>query len=244
MGAKISISTKCCCTTSLQLGEIPSFLEHQKNLRLIDLSNNRLSGKFPTWLLANNPELKVLQLQNNLFTIFQMPTIVHNLQFLDFSVNDISGLLPDNIGHALPNLVRMNGSNNGFQGHLPSSMGEMVNITFLDLSYNNFSRNLPRSFVMGCFSLKHLKLSHNKFSGHFLPRETSFTSMEELRMDSNLFTGKIGVGLLSSNTTLSILDMSNNFLTGNIPSWMANLSSLNMFSISNTFLEGTIPPSL
>ncbi|XP_020866562.1 receptor-like protein 12 isoform X3 [Arabidopsis lyrata subsp. lyrata] len=226
------------------LEKIPSFLEHQKNLRLIDLSNNRLSGKFPTWMLANNPELKVLQLQNNLFTIFQMPTIVHNLQFLDFSVNDISGLLPDNIGHALPNLVRMNGSNNGFQGHLPSSMGEMVNITFLDLSYNNFSGNLPRSFVMGCFSLKHLKLSHNKFSGHFLPRETSFTSMEELRMDSNLFTGKIGVGLLSSNTTLSILDMSNNFLTGNIPSWMANLSSLNMFSISNNFLEGTIPPSL
>ncbi|KAG7585608.1 Leucine-rich repeat [Arabidopsis thaliana x Arabidopsis arenosa] len=226
------------------LEKIPSFLEHQKNLRLIDLSNNRLSGKFPTWLLANNPELKVLQLQNNLFTIFDMPTIVHNLEFLDFSVNDISGLLPDNIGHALPNLVRMNGSNNGFQGHLPSSMGEMVNVTFLDLSYNNFSGNLPRSFVMGCFSLKHLKLSHNKFNGHFLPRETSFTSLEELRIDSNLFTGKIGVGLLSSNTTLSILDMSNNFLTGDIPSWMANLSSLNMLSISNNFLEGTIPPSL
>ncbi|CAD5315544.1 unnamed protein product [Arabidopsis thaliana] len=227
------------------LEKIPSFLEYQKNLRLVDLSNNRLSGNLPTWLLANNPELKVLQLQDNLFTIFQMPaTIVHELQFLDFSVNDISGLLPDNIGYALPNLLRMNGSRNGFQGHLPSSMGEMVNITSLDLSYNNFSGKLPRRFVTGCFSLKHLKLSHNNFSGHFLPRETSFTSLEELRVDSNSFTGKIGVGLLSSNTTLSVLDMSNNFLTGDIPSWMSNLSGLTILSISNNFLEGTIPPSL
>ncbi|XP_019093282.1 PREDICTED: probable LRR receptor-like serine/threonine-protein kinase At4g36180 [Camelina sativa] len=226
------------------LEKIPFFLLYQKNLRLIDLSRNRLSGNVPTWLLANNPTLEVLQLQKNLFTIFQMPTIVHNLQFLDFSVNHISGPFPDHIGHALPHLVRMNGSNNGFQGHIPSSMGEMVNITFLDLSYNNFSGNLPRSFVTGCFSLQHLKLSHNKFSGHFLPRGTSFTSLEELRIDSNLFTGKIGVGLLSSNTTLSVLDMSNNFFTGDIPGWMSNLSRLTILSISNNFLEGTIPTSL
>ncbi|ESQ46467.1 hypothetical protein EUTSA_v10000563mg [Eutrema salsugineum] len=226
------------------LEEIPSFLLYQKNLRLVDLSNNRLSGEIPTWLLVNNSKLEVLQLQNNAFTIFQMPTIVHNLQFLDFSANDINGLFPDNIGHALPNLVRMNGSNNGFQGNFPSSMGEMVNITFLDLSYNNFSGKLPRSFVTGCFSLENLKLSHNKFSGRFLSRGTSFTSLEELRMDSNLFTGKIGVGLFSSHTSLSLLDMSNNFLTGGIPSWISKFSSLDTLSMSNNFLEGAIPPFL
>ncbi|KAL1193299.1 Receptor-like protein 8 [Cardamine amara subsp. amara] len=226
------------------LEKIPSFLVYQKNLRLIDLSSNKLSGNIPIWLLANNPELEVLQLQNNVFTNFQRPTILHKLQFLDFSANDITGLFPDNIGRALPNLVRMNGANNGFQGNFPSSMGEMVNITFLDLSYNNFSGKLPRSFVRGCFSLKHLKLSHNKLSGLFLPRGTSFTSLEELRMDSNLFTGKIGVGLLSSNNTLSILDMSNNYLVGAIPSWISNLSSLNYLLISKNFLEGTLPPSL
>ncbi|XP_023640242.1 leucine-rich repeat receptor-like serine/threonine-protein kinase BAM3 [Capsella rubella] len=226
------------------LEKIPSFLVYQKSLRLIDLSNNRLSGNMPTWLLVNNPELEVLQLQNNVFTIFQMPTVVHNLQFLDFSTNSITGLFPDNIGRALPNLVRMNGSNNGFQGNLPSSTGEMVNITFLDLSYNNFSGDLPRNFLMGCLSLKQLKLSHNKFGGLFLPRETSFTSLEELRMDSNLFRGEIGVGLLSSKRTLSTLDMSNNHLVGAIPSWISNLSTLSTLLISNNLLEGTTPTSL
>ena len=79
------------------LEKIPSFLVYQKNLRLIDLSNNRLSGNIPTWILENNLELQVLRLQNNSFTNFRMPTIVHSLQVLDFSSNDIR-LFPDNIG--------------------------------------------------------------------------------------------------------------------------------------------------
>ncbi|KAJ4902961.1 receptor like protein 21 [Raphanus sativus] len=229
---------------SCSLEKIPTFLVYQKNLRLVDLSSNRLSGNSPTWLLANNTKLEVLLLQNNSFNIFQMPTIVHNLQFLDFSTNDIGGLFPDNIGLWLPCLVHMNASNNGLQGGFPSSMGEMKNISFLDLSYNNFSGKLPGSFLTGCSELKYLKLSHNKFSGHFLPIETSFTSLEVLRIDNNLFTGKIGVGLLSSTAYLSMLDMSHNFFTGAIPSWISKFPFLGFLLLSNNFLQGTIPPSL
>ncbi|CAN7041011.1 unnamed protein product [Brassica rapa subsp. trilocularis] len=50
------------------LEKIPNFLMYQKKLRVLDLSSNRISGNIPTWLLANNPELEVLQLQNNSFT--------------------------------------------------------------------------------------------------------------------------------------------------------------------------------
>ncbi|KAL1216779.1 Receptor-like protein 14 [Cardamine amara subsp. amara] len=95
------------------LEKIPNFFVYQKNLRLVDLSNNRLSGDIPTWLLGNNPELEFLDLKNNSFTIFQMHTLVHKLhkfQVLDISANDIGGVLPDNLGHMLPNLVHMNGS--------------------------------------------------------------------------------------------------------------------------------------
>ncbi|XP_023639378.1 probable LRR receptor-like serine/threonine-protein kinase At4g36180 isoform X1 [Capsella rubella] len=227
---------------SCSLEKIPSFLAYQKNLRLVDLSSNKLSGNIPSWLLENNPELEVLQLQDNSFTTFQMPTTVHTLQVLDFSANNI-GKFPDNMDHALPNLVRLNGSNNGFQGYFPSSIGEMVNISFLDLSYNNFYGKLPRNFVTGCVSLIFLKLSHNKFSGAVLPLETNFPSLDVLRMDNNLFTGKIGGGLLSS-TFLRILDMSNNGLSGAIPRWLFEFHYLDFLLLSNNFLEGTIPPSL
>lgn len=226
------------------LEKIPSFLMYQKSLRQVDLSSNRLSGNLPTWLLVNNPKLEVLRLQNNSFTVFQMPTIVHSLRVLDFSANDIGGVLLDNIGHTLPNLVHMNGSNNELHGPLLSSMGEMRNLYFLDLSSNNLSGTLPKSFFRGCFSLNILKLSRNKFSGDFLPRGTNFPSLNVLRMDNNLFTGKIGVGLLSSNNTLSILDVSSNFLTGAIPSWISELYALEILLISNNFLQGVIPPSL
>ncbi|WZZ38509.1 hypothetical protein YC2023_034768 [Brassica napus] len=228
---------------SCSLEKIPSFLVYQKNLRLVDLSSNKLSGHIPTWLLANNSELEVLQLKNNLFTIFQMPTIVHTLQVLDFSANQIGGMFPNNIGHALPEMVEMNGSYNGFEGAFPPSMGEMKNISFLDLSYNNFSGKLPRSILTSCFSLKYLMLSHNKFSGQFLPRGTNFTSLRVLRIENNLYKGEIGVGLLRS-TRLEFLDMSNNFLKGAIPSWISKLSNLELLFLSNNFLEGTIPPSL
>ncbi|KAG7568096.1 Leucine-rich repeat [Arabidopsis thaliana x Arabidopsis arenosa] len=228
---------------SCNLENIPSFLMYQKNLHLVDLSRNRLSGDIPTWLLANNSELKVLQLQEYSFTIFQIPSKVHNLQFLDFSANHIGGVFTNNIGRALPNLVEMNGSYNGFQGQLPSSIGEMKNLSLLDLSYNNFSKKLPRSVLTGCFSLKYLMLSHNKFTGNCLPRGTRFTSLLKLTIHNNLFTGKIGVGLLGS-TRLSFLDMSNNRLTGAIPSWLSMLSVLEHLLLSNNLLEGTIPPSL
>ncbi|KAG2334031.1 hypothetical protein Bca52824_005211 [Brassica carinata] len=228
---------------SCSLEKIPSFLVYQKNLRLVDLSSNKLSGHIPTWLLANNSELEVLQLKNNLFTIFQMPTIVHTLQVLDFSANQIGGMFPNNIGHALPEMVEMNGSYNGFEGAFPPSMGEMKNISFLDLSYNNFSGKLPRSILTSCFSLKYLMLSHNKFSGQFLPRGTNFTSLRVLRIENNLYKGEIGVGLLRS-IRLEFLDMSNNFLKGAIPSWISKLSNLELLFLSNNFLEGTIPPSL
>ncbi|KAG7651654.1 Leucine-rich repeat [Arabidopsis thaliana x Arabidopsis arenosa] len=226
------------------LGKIPNFLVYQTNLRLVDLSSNRLSGDIPTWLLENNPELKVLQLKNNSFTTFQIPTIVHKLQVLDFSANDITGVLPDNIGHVLPRLLLMNGSDNGFQGNLPSSMGEMNDISFLDLSYNNFSGELPRSLLTGCFSLVNLQLSHNSFSGPILPIQTRLTSLIVLRMHNNLFTGEIGVGFRTL-VNLSIFDASNNRLTGLISSSIPPDSSyLMMLLLSNNLLEGTLPPSL
>ncbi|CAH8359173.1 unnamed protein product [Eruca vesicaria subsp. sativa] len=229
---------------SCGLKKIPNFLMYQKKLLLLDLSSNRIPGTIPSWLLANNPELEVLQLQSNSFAVFQIPTIVHKLQFLDFSANNINGVvLPDGFGHVLSNLIHMNGSHNSFQGKFPSSIGEMKNISFLDLSHNNLSGEIPRSLFTGCYSLQILHLSHNKFTGHVLPRQTNLTSLVVLRMDNNLFTGEIGEGFLTL-VNLSVLDISNNLLSGSVPSLIPNSSDMFMLLLSNNLLEGTLPSSL
>ncbi|XP_056846687.1 receptor-like protein 15 [Raphanus sativus] len=228
---------------SCNLENVPYFLLHQKVLRQVDLSHNKLSGNFPSWLMENNTELKVLTLQNNNFTSFQLPKSAHDLLMLDVSVNCFSHLFPENIGLVLPHLASLNISNNMFQGNLPSSLGIMKSLQFLDISHNSFRGKLQRSFVEGCYSMRILKLSHNKLSGEILPSSTNFTSIWELSMDNNLFTGNIVHGLRKLEHLL-LLDISNNNLTGVIPSWIGELSSLNAILLSNNLLEGEIPASL
>ncbi|RID75043.1 hypothetical protein BRARA_B02112 [Brassica rapa] len=227
---------------SCNLDKVPQFLLHQKDLRHVDLSDNNISGNFPSWLLENNTKLKVLLLQNNSFTSFQLPKSPHHLLFMDVSVNKFNHL-PENIGWILPHLRYMNISNNGFQGTLPSSLGNMKNTEYMDLSRNSFRGELPRSFINGCDSMAILKLSHNKLTGEIFQEPPNFTNILGLFMDNNLFTGKIGQGLQSLRN-LSLLDISNNNLTGVVPSWIGELPSLTALLIANNLLEGNIPTSL
>ncbi|KAG7586990.1 Leucine-rich repeat [Arabidopsis thaliana x Arabidopsis arenosa] len=228
---------------SCNLEKVPHFLLHQTDLRQVDLSENKISGKFPSWLLENNKKLEVLLLQNNSLTTFHLPKSSHNLLFLNASVNAFNHLFPENIGWILPSLRYMNLANNGFQGNLPSSVGNMEEIEYLDLSHNNFQGKVPRSVARGCYSMTTLKLSHNKLSGEIFPESVHFTDITTLSMDNNQFTGKIGRGLRSLEY-LYMLDISNNNLTGVIPSWFDELPSLSALLLSNNLLEGEIPISL
>ncbi|KAL0801789.1 hypothetical protein Bca101_056965 [Brassica carinata] len=228
---------------SCNLVKIPCFLLYQKDLSRIDISDNKMSGDFPHWLLVNNTKLEVLFLQNNSFTSFQLQGSAHNLHFLDVSANDFNHLFPENIGWILPHLRYLKLANNGFHGYLPSSLGNMKDILYLDVSHNSFHGNLPRSFLTSCYFMGFLTLSHNKLSGEVFPETVNFPIIRELSMDNNLFTGKIGKGLRSMEG-LELLDISNNNLTGVIPSWIGELTDLDALLLSNNSLEGEIPISL
>ncbi|XP_018444408.1 receptor-like protein 15 [Raphanus sativus] len=228
---------------SCNLFKVPNFLLNQRSLSIIDLSDNRIYGVFPYWLLANNTKLKVLSLKNNSLTSFQLPESAHNLGFLDVSANDFNHLLPEDIGWVLPHLMYINIANNGFHGYLPSSLGNMKEISYLNLAQNSFHGKLPRSFEMGCYSMGILILSHNKLSGEVFPESVNFTGILELYMDNNLFTGKIGQGLRNFKN-LQLLDISNNNLTGVVPSWIGEFTSLRVLLLSKALLEGEVPISL
>ncbi|XP_024013592.1 probable LRR receptor-like serine/threonine-protein kinase At4g36180 isoform X3 [Eutrema salsugineum] len=228
---------------SCNLEIVPRFLLQQKGLNYVDLSDNKISENFPFWLLANNTELEVLLLKNNILTSFQLPESAHDLRSLDVSVNEFNHMFPENIGLILPHLRYMNISKNGFQGNLPSSLGNMSRIDTLDVSHNSFQGKLPRSLVKGCYNLAYLKLSHNKLSGEVFPESAELYDLRWLYMDNNQFTGNIGQGL-QNLTFLHILDISNNNLTGVIPSWVGELPRLYAILLSNNSLEGEIPTSL
>ncbi|XP_013617260.1 PREDICTED: LRR receptor-like serine/threonine-protein kinase GSO2 [Brassica oleracea var. oleracea] len=215
-----------------------------QGLREVDLSNNKISGNFPTWLKENNNELQVLRLQNNYLTSFQLPNSTHGLGFLDVSVNKFNHLFPENIGWILPQLSIMNISGNGFQGNLPFSLSNMTEILYLDISHNNFQGKIPRGFLKECYFIGSLKLSHNRFSGEVFPEEVpAFSGISELFMDNNQFTGNIGKGL-GNLQYLLVLDISNSSLLGVIPNCIGQLPQLTALLLSNNSLEGNIPTSL
>ncbi|KAL0800993.1 hypothetical protein Bca101_056169 [Brassica carinata] len=228
---------------SCNLEKVPHFLLHQKDLRHVDLSDNKITGSFPSWLLANNTKLENLLLQNNSFTSFQLPKSAHKLLFLNISDNEFTHIFPENIGWTLPHLKYMNLANNGFQGNVPSSLGNIKSIEYMDISHNSFSGKLPQSFGKGCYSLGVLKMSHNKLSGDVFPESWNFSFVNVLYMDNNQFTGKIGQGLRNMRS-LVLLDISNNNLTGVIPNWFDEIPYIGALLVSNNLLEGEIPISL
>ncbi|RID48889.1 hypothetical protein BRARA_I05364 [Brassica rapa] len=213
------------------------FLLQQHDLCFVDLSYNNLTGTFPAWLLKNNTHLQTILLSGNSFTKLQLPTLVHGLQVLDISSNMIFGSVQEDIGIVFPNLRYMNFSSNHFQGTIPSSIGEMKSLQVLDMSSNGLHGQLPKPFLVGCYSLKVLKLSNNQLQGGIFPNHANLTGLVGLYLDGNSFTGSLEMGLLKSKK-LTLLDISDNMLSGMLPLWIGRMSSLAYLYMSGNQLKG------
>ncbi|KAG2322156.1 hypothetical protein Bca52824_015369 [Brassica carinata] len=222
------------------LSELKVFKLDSQSNSLQVVSDTSWKPKFQ----LNVIELRSCNLEkNNSFTSFQLPKSAHKLLFLNISDNEFTHIFPENIGWTLPHLKYMNLANNGFQGNVPSSLGNIKSIEYMDISHNSFSGKLPQSFGKGCYSLGVLKMSHNKLSGDVFPESWNFSFVNVLYMDNNQFTGKIGQGLRNMRS-LVLLDISNNNLTGVIPNWFDEIPYIGALLVSNNLLEGEIPISL
>jgi Leucine-rich repeat (LRR) protein len=164
------------------LAIMPSFLLHQHALQSLDLSDNNISGYFPSWLIDNNVNLSLLVLRGNSFTGPFLPSKVHtNLMWLEVSYNRLSKL-PMDINTTLPNLMYLTLSANYFKGIFPSAFTYMHSLQYLDLSYNNFSDYIGAAFVGSMSNITALKLSGNHFYGSF-PQDILLPSILHLLVE-------------------------------------------------------------
>ncbi|XP_050289661.1 receptor-like protein 8 [Quercus robur] len=234
------------CDLNKLSSNIPKFLFYQQELELVDISHNRLKGSFPVWLIENNTRLQLLNLRDNYFGgQFHLP-IAHcnNLSWLDFSYNNFNGQLQETIGKVIPNLQYLNISQNHFEGFLPSSIGDMSNLEKLDLSNNNFSGEVPMKLVANCTSMAVLKLSYNKFHGEIFSKGFRYfnSSLRILELKNNQLTGTLPTVVPAVGSRLGLLDISDNGFSGLIPRWLAgNLRYAWSADMSNNFFEGPIP---
>ncbi|KAK3423923.1 hypothetical protein EUGRSUZ_F00663 [Eucalyptus grandis] len=100
--------------------KIPSLICNATEVKIIDLSNNSLTGSLPQCL--TNFYRSIIRILTNLTTI-------------DLLCNSFQGNIPKVIGH-LHSLIGLNLSRNHLTGSIPSTLGNLTNLEWLDLSLN------------------------------------------------------------------------------------------------------------
>ncbi|KAK3423636.1 hypothetical protein EUGRSUZ_F00516, partial [Eucalyptus grandis] len=273
-------------SSSYFVGIIPSEISRLSELVSLDLSSNnifdtysssslRLKNSIFSMLVHNLTALRKLVLDEvdmsmvspksfaNLFT-GHIPSSMWNLNQLQtllidensFSGNAFTGDIPFSICQ-LSSLKYLYLYDNNFSGNMPSCFGNMTNLKSLDLSNNSLQGPLPRSLVR-CVNLSELSLGHNEFSDIF-PHWLEAPYLHNLDLQSNKFHE------IFSNTSLYVLDLSNNKfggpipvpslvtfyysiasnkMTGKIPSLICNFTKLEIINLSNNTLTGSLPQCL
>ncbi|KAG9441197.1 hypothetical protein H6P81_017051 [Aristolochia fimbriata] len=220
-------------------GEISS-IKDMKNLVVLDLAYNKLSGVIPIWGTFGEqylPYLRILSLRSNMIHGY-IPSQISQLsylQFLDLSYNMLSGAIPT----SFENFTAMMSVHDEPYGDLPFRCGKVKCELMADYVWMNLKGvELENSGNLGF--MKHINLSSNNLSGDIPEELTHLLGRHSLNLSSNSLKEGIPkkIGELKK---LESLDLSKNKLSGEIPSSISNLNFLSKLNLSYNNLSGPIP---
>ena len=253
-------------------GPIPPELGDLSNLEALALFKNNLRGTIPSDL-ANLNNLGWLLLWGNQLdgTIPSELGRLTNLLWLYLSDNRLSGRIPSELGN-LTELTSLALSGNRLSGAIPPELGNLINLEGLSLWGNELSGAVPPE-LENLSGLTQLYLSDNRIGG-CLPeiwRDIEETDLDDVGLQFcsdrevlvALYEATDGDKWLENRNWLSNrpigdwygviaddsgrvieLNLSENELSGSIPSELGNLSKLEWLVLSQNSLNGTIPSEL
>ncbi|XP_022714695.1 tyrosine-sulfated glycopeptide receptor 1-like [Durio zibethinus] len=135
----------------------------------------------------------------------------------------------------------------GLSGHLSPSLLNLTHLTHLNLSHNRFTGSLPTGFFTSLNQLQVLDLSYNILYGElpldfFADGNNNLSPIQTVDLSSNHFSGTIqSNSFLQAAQNLIIFNVSNNTLTGQVPSSICLNTSLTVLDLSYNKLNGEIP---
>ncbi|GAU18478.1 hypothetical protein TSUD_366610 [Trifolium subterraneum] len=257
------------------------------NVNVFRISGNNLSGSLSPLICSNMSEqgnLKMLDVSNNLLS-GGLPDCWVNWKSLIHVVlggNNLTGLIPHSMG-SLSNLLSLHIFNTKLYGEIPMSLKNCQKLVIVNLSGNKLSGNIPNWFGQ---DVKALQLRSNEFSGDIPQQICQLSSLMVLDVANNRLTGTIphclhnitsmifnnalgsdqfditilngkqnmkftiDVPLVAKGNNLDyrnymhVTDLSNNRLSGRIPLEVFKLIALQSLNLSQNQLMGTIPKEI
>ena len=245
-------------------GDIPSYLGELACLKQLDLSGNFLTSNIPS-CLGYLACLEALDLSSNCLVGTIPSDLGRAARLVDLFMKDnyLEGTLPSELKHL--GLVHVDLSRNQLTGSVPTFRPSIYE---LDLSFNMFSSLAPDAFS-GMFNLTHCKLSNNRLVGNIpssigmlvacihvdlshnylasMPSELGLVGsaglgLSTLLLHDNHFAGSIPHQVF--NGRVGVLDVSNNRLSGRLPSEVGLLRNAKTLNLANNRLSGSVPCEL
>ncbi|GLT78560.1 hypothetical protein SLA2020_500910 [Shorea laevis] len=220
-------------------GALPSSLGNMRDLVQLDLAFNIFSGEVPNKLLVGCSKLRHLRLSYNRFNgqFFSSQFNLSTLFQLELNNNKFTGSL---LNVKLETLDILDVSNNYLSGPIPTWANQVS--WLISMRNNFFEGQFPCQKPMSTL-LFFLDLSHNFLSGH-LPSCINFNNINEIHLEGNKFTGLLQDFLPNSSSSLSVLNLRDNNLSGFIPDLIGRFLNLKILLLGKNHLKGLIPKTL
>ncbi|CAL9088898.1 unnamed protein product [Musa acuminata var. zebrina] len=238
-------------------GEISQKVKNLTNLEYLDLSYTNITRGI-LMAFCDLFNLKSLILQGNNIS-GQIPEIIGNLtnlKYLDLSDNNITGAIPMAIGDLI-NLESLRLWGNKISGQIPETIGNLQNIRWLYLSDNFFSGQIPETFNR-LYNLQMLYVSRNHLTKLVSGTLNKLCNLSSIDLSFNPIGGELtdlidalpdcnqGASLdIYIRANNLILDISNNNLSGEIPTCHKSFpTSLQSLHLNHNNLSGRFPSFL
>ncbi|KAK9938743.1 hypothetical protein M0R45_015465 [Rubus argutus] len=217
-------------------GTIPSWVYSLPSLEYLWLSHNQFSGNIKA--VFQSLSLSYLDISsNNLSGVVEFEKFrkLRSLTLLDISHNQLMVSFQNFSNYTMPKLDFLHMSSCHIT-QFPYFLRTSPQLTSLDLSDNQIQGNVPTWLLdVGIDSLSYCILSHNFLTGTI--EQFMWKNIAVLDLRSNLLAGKLPI----PSPSTYFYSMSNNHLTGPLASTLCNLTSLKVIDLSTNSLSGKIP---
>lgn len=169
----------------------------------------------------------------------------NKLSELNLADNNISGTLPPGIFQQFADLVTLDASNNQLAGPLPVEIGMLTGLNHLDLSYNNLAGDITEEHFANLRSLKYIDLSSN----YPLNIVVDPTWIAPFRLERASFPacmmGPQFPTWLQWSVDIWLLEISNTGIKDKLPDWFwTTFSKLEELDMSNNQISGVLPTNM